>query len=392
VWFSPGKPLRGSLHYSLSEDRRQAAGTEIFGTARKEMMPGLWNVAAQQKGSKHMIPWTIRPYDAKRDGDAAYALWQAALGDLWPTTAEAFHRVLSGYVTYADGNHFVAERGGRLLGLVATQTKRNETNAKRRGSIPLLMVAPEARRQGIGTELLEMAQEHLRRKYARAVQIGAGGESYFWPGVPECLPGALAFFRAQGFTPYETSYDLVRDLHDYSTPPELLEKVAALGVRIGIPTGAYPKAVLEFEWREFREWWEYFSDEIGVFPFPQGKQSDDNILAAWDREGNVIGTLLMFTAASGGSQAKVWKAVLGDDMGGFGAVGVTEKWRNLGIGTALSARASEILKERGVRNSHIGWTWLLDLYGRLGYKPWRSYAMLRQNLSKETLTSAVRVE
>lgn len=37
--------------------------------------------------------------------------------------------------------------------------------------------------------------------------------------------------------------------------------------------------------------------------------------------------------------------------------------------------AEEWLRQRGVGNCCIGWTWLLDFYGRLGYRPWRSYAM-----------------
>ena len=71
----------------------------------------------------------------------------------------------------------------------------------------------------------------------------------------------------------------------------------------------------------------------------------------------------------------LWTRLLGDDCGGLGAVGVAAGVRGQGIGTALVARGSDVLRERGVGNSCIGWTWLVDFYGRLGYRPWRSYAM-----------------
>ena len=45
------------------------------------------------------------------------------------------------------------------------------------------------------------------------------------------------------------------------------------------------------------------------------------------------------------------------------------------IGTALVARASEILREAGTRTCHIGWTTRESFYRRAGYRPWRRYAM-----------------
>ena len=63
----------------------------------------------------------------------------------------------------------------------------------------------------------------------------------------------------------------------------------------------------------------------------------------------------------------VWKTLLGDDLGGLGAVGAASSERGRGIGTALVALASEILRESGVGASLIDCTSLTDFYGRLGY-------------------------
>jgi GNAT superfamily N-acetyltransferase len=141
-----------------------------------------------QADSEHyaMIPHTIRPYDAAKDARAAYTLWQSALGDVWPTTEEAFHKVLTGYERYEPGDHVVAVRGERLLGMIATQP--HPHNYGDFSSIPLVMVAPEAQRQGIGTALLETvlerwAEEDKANWSERTVQLGAGGESYFWPSL-----------------------------------------------------------------------------------------------------------------------------------------------------------------------------------------------------------------
>jgi GNAT superfamily N-acetyltransferase len=70
-----------------------------------------------------------------------------------------------------------------------------------------------------------------------------------------------------------------------------------------------------------------------------------------------------------------WLAVLGEQTGGIGPLGVVESMRRRGIGLALAARVTEVLRERGLEKSYIGWTWLVDWYGRLGYQIWQEYIM-----------------
>ena len=61
--------------------------------------------------------------------------------------------------------------------------------------------------------------------------------------------------------------------------------------------------------------------------------------------------------------------------GTIGCVGVAAPRHGEGIGTALVARASEILRDAGTHNCHIGWTTRESFYRRAGYQPWRRYAM-----------------
>ena len=47
----------------------------------------------------------------------------------------------------------------------------------------------------------------------------------------------------------------------------------------------------------------------------------------------------------------------------------------MGAETKVEAGASEILREAGTRNCHIGWTTRESFYRHAGYQPWRRYAM-----------------
>ena len=75
----------------------------------------------------------------------------------------------------------------------------------------------------------------------------------------------------------------------------------------------------------------------------------------------------------------IWQELLGPKTGGIGTLGVREDARGRGIGLALAARTTEILRDRGLGSSYVGWTWLVDWYGKLGYRVWRKYAMSWRN-------------
>jgi GNAT superfamily N-acetyltransferase len=317
---------------------------------------------------------SIRAYRASHDADAVYDLWQAALGPVWPVTPDLLKGVLTEHPAYHEGDHFVAERHGRMVGFAATQVYRGAPAPEPRGGIAAIVVDPQARRRGIGAALHAAAVEHLRQTGMRRAQLAGGAAARFWPGVPVNLPEAIAFFRACGWEFTETSHDLVRHLRDYATPAGIYQRVAGEPIAIQVATAEDVPEVLAFEAREFPSWSDGFRGIAGA-----GDHAD--LLVARDARRAIVGTLEMFGPQPHSVSASfVWKRLLGDDMGGLGAVGVAPEARERGIGTAMVARASEILRERGVGQSHVGWTWLLDFYGRLGYRPWREYQMSWRNL------------
>ena len=67
----------------------------------------------------------------------------------------------------------------------------------------------------------------------------------------------------------------------------------------------------------------------------------------------------------------VYEPTLGPAAATISCVGVAPQMEGRGIGTALVARASEILRDRGAGTCHIGWTVRESFYTRAGYRPWR---------------------
>jgi beta-N-acetylhexosaminidase len=320
-----------------------------------------------------MRPQVVRPYRPEEDAASVFALWQASLEPAWPTTLPLFRGVTE-HRTCHSSDHFVAIQRDQVVGFVATQVDRHRASPTRKGGIALLVVHPEARRQGIGRTLHDTAFNHLRRAGVQRAQLAGGGSARFWPGVPANLPEALAFFQACGWEYSETSYDLVQHLGSYQTPPGMFQRVAEGGFAI---EGVHPDdagELLTFEKREFPEW-------AGAFSHLITDGSYEDMLVARDAAGAVVGSLFVFSRETRSESASVvWRRLLGDDMGGLACVGTAATMRDRGIGTALVARGTEILKTRGVGYSHVGWTWLLNFYGRLGYRVWREYQMSWRDL------------
>jgi len=301
----------------------------------------------------------IQRYDAQRDEADVLDLWKKTIGQEWPIYPARFRLVLAG----PEPQHFVVREDTQVVGFAATFKSPGEP--QKAGHMAALLVAPHKRGQGIGTALHDTALKQLGD--VSSVQLGSLSPR-FWCGIPGNLPSAISFFRAQGWSFSETVYDLVQDLRDYTTPAYIHQRMEREQISFELASSQNIADVLAFEAREFPNWLMYYERNARIGDY------QDLLVARDNASGQVVGTLVMYSAQSHPSRPDlIWQTLLGDDAGAMGAVGVAASERGRGIGIALVARASELLKERGVRNCYIDWVVLTDFYAKLGYTTWRDY-------------------
>ena len=312
---------------------------------------------------------TIRPYDPQRDEEQMYELWQRTLGQAWPLSQATFHYVTIGSTAYQPGDHVVAQVDQEVVGFVGAQAWLVPGGSAPRGELMAVMVDPGYQRQGIGRALLERALDILRTRGVDSVQLGGGGMSYFWPGVPLYLPGAWPFFEACGWVEAERSFDLIQDLSNYATPPGVYERIRLPGVTVTTAAPGDAVQVLAFEAQHFPEWLPFYQRVL-----ERGGHAD--VVLAQHTEYGIVGVSgVVHPRAAWQSHDSLWEQLLGKDVGGVGPLGVAEDLRENGIGLALAARVTELLRERGARTAYVGWTWLVNWYGKLGYHIWQEYVM-----------------
>lgn len=320
------------------------------------------------------MAFSIRPYQPDQDGPAIFSLYQNILGQKWPLRYEFFRRLTTEHPFYRPGDHFVAEAGGRLVGFAAVQILRPEPRPDSWCGLQVIFVDPTYQRQGIGKDLHDTALQHVRGLGISSMRLGGGGMMRLWPGLPDDFSDSRGFFEKMGWVDFNRCCDLVRDVSDYQIPGNLRQRMAHEGIDLHPAHADEIPLILAFEYQHFDGWYHEYTYKTAL-------GEHDEILVAWQEGKGVVGTLLMFSPQSQLLSVNLlWKEMLGENVGGMGAVGVAESERGRGIGMALVAWGTSVLKQRGVGNALIDWTRLVDFYGKAGYQPWRWYTTAGHSL------------
>lgn len=242
------------------------------------------------------------------------------------------------------------------------------------GWIDAIAVAPAAQRQGIGGRLLAGAERWLRQHGRTHIRIG-GSLRPFAPGVPVEL-GVVPFFVRYGYTELDelgepqVTYDVAANLAQYRTPTGLRE----------LPAAARPAQrgqegqLLAFLAAEFPGRWYYEAEQF--LHDDRGRISDYMLL--WTEAG-VQGACLLTFPDSVRPIERYYPYGLPRPWGQAGSIGVTASLRGSGYGSNLLDASLRRLHDNGINGCVIDWTNLLEFYGRFGFRPVRSYAMLSKH-------------
>jgi GNAT superfamily N-acetyltransferase len=321
--------------------------------------------------------------DPARDREGLLALWASCLGQDFPLDARLLDQQLR-----LERDEFlllgIREPGSEgLLGAALVKRARRpgpDGTLPSHGNLSFILVAPEARRKGHGSALLEAARAWLRERSASVLHLGRD-RYHFFPGAPlDESPGSAAlaaFLAARGFVPANEECDLIADLRDLDFP--------ALGKRAPIAPGyafrLYEPSLLPATKAFFRANFPGRWKDDTMEALEAGMRHADLALLVEEAGGAVVGFARIYDAESTVLGPGVyWRAAMrsADGVlapGGLGPIGVDESRRGLGLGLGLLRASLEELAARGVRQTMIDWTDLADFYAKLGFRVWKRYRM-----------------
>ena len=290
-------------------------------------------------------------------------LWNRCFDGDFPLDVRLWHQNVDNCKrTFADAS-IVAVLDGHIIGALI---------GKNPNRISTVFVAPEHRRRGIATELLERAEVAFTGELETTLLVGQD-DCHFFPGVPEKAAAADAFFTKHGFMRREAfAADMIRTLDDWSRPDSPLQvarTMKQLNIELRACTQQLIPSLLEHVEANFSDrWLRDTRDRLVLEPDPS------EVIVAVQDDSNVVGFCHTYSNRSvvlGPSIA--WRSLIGRKYGGLGPIGVAKDFRKIGLGLELLNYSITKVAETGAERMVIDWTELVSFYAKAGFYIWKKY-------------------
>lgn len=277
---------------------------------------------------------------------------------------------------FDENGLFVAESDGRIVGAAYGVRRRiardGDDLEPGTGWIPFFFVHPDARRQGLGRELVSRAMAWLAGHGATEVIFSAYTPNYVLPGLDaDRYPEASALLASLGFERFEHPSAMDRSLIGYEMPADLrthADSLRADGWYFGTPTDDDLAPLIKLAGERFNSDWARAIREGIVSGMPR-----ERIVIARDPHGAVIGWGMHGT----------YEAVIER----FGPFGVLPESRGLGLGKLLLHLTLERMTSLGAHSAWFLWadegSTASGLYANTGFVPTRTFDILRAPLNEK---------
>lgn len=309
------------------------------------------------------------------DSSALLACWERAL----PLDAITLNDLETKIVldeSYEPDSVKVARMGDRIAGFVVCFVLRKpiEKTGFREdtGFITALGIDPDFHESGIGEALLDAAEKFFRERNRTQILLSPYTPNYFVPGVDkDNYPQLLALLQRAGFVEYSEALAADALIGTFELPEKVIAAEAALAEK-GVEIRHYRRSDLTA----------YMQFQRDLMPGPWVEDSRRNLreLAAGRFPEDAI-WLAIDTRAEGGPQ------IIGfcqHEHEHFGPFGVSDAWQGQGVGSVLLARTLYQMRKKACHSAWVLWTGqraLDGVYGRLGFKLTRRFAVLKKVLN-----------
>lgn len=286
-----------------------------------------------------------------------------------PITSGVFQRKALLDPNFDPKSALVAVEDGVVVGFVLGITRKiaieDQPPDFDRAWITLIAVEPSRQRVGIGMELLRQLYPYLIEKGLKSIWVSPYAPNYFTPGVDvNAYPGAVEFFRKNGFAEAYRPLSMDAPLLDINTPEWVFEKERQLvkdGVTVETFKPEYILPLLDFMKAEFPGDWQRYIRET-MSRIARGQDCPGHLWVA-EEQGKALGF----------AQHEAER---------FGPFGVAAEARGRGIGAVLLFKCLHAMRDKGLHNAWFLWTddKTAKLYQQAGFAESRRYVVMRKAL------------
>ena len=279
-------------------------------------------------------------YAKKEDLEEILVLYKESFGNnIYPSFRNPSALLnLFEYPNFSSEGAIIAEDKAKIIGFGWSIVKKD----KPYGHLMGLFVHPDYRKQGIGSRILKLVEDYVKKYSKNEIKINPSIEQYFFLGIDINSP-AYNFFRKRGFKEDKEFGYLpiwmeakIKDWKTSKKVRKIVEDLKKEDIEIRLSRKNDGKKISQFVGRSFPGGWH----QIILNNFKM--ENPDPVAIAITKDERVIG----FTGPLYIDSANI---------GTLGAVGVDSEFRKKGIGTAVFNQACAYWKSKGVDTAHL-WT------------------------------------
>lgn len=299
-------------------------------------------------------------------------LWNKELAVDFPMRKELFIQNSFNDVNVSyEGSYIAVDDQDHVIGFVVAKRWQETIDVKmdpKRGWIQVLLIDSTHRGKGLGTTLLERAEEQLKGNGVEEMQLG-GDPFHYFSGIPDQYKDAKKLAEKHGYTKRVDTYDLINHLDKkYDLPVDN-------SVAFSILKKEEEDDLISFLERCFPGRWVYETKKYFEM------NGDGREFVVVKKKGQIIGFCRINDSHSPFiAQNVYWSPLFEQDVGGIGPLGIDANEQKQGYGLAIVQAAIAYLQERNTETIIIDWTILVDFYKKLDFNPWKIYGVYLKDL------------
>ena len=304
-----------------------------------------------------------------RDNDLlnCLKLWNDEMGYVYPISSNSFYQNV---IDYKDKDVMIYYDDERVIGFIFLKRFSDDrlVNYSNNLYISLFYVSKKYRKQGIGSNLFDFAEEI---RDGKELIIGKDINNFF-PGVPTDFDNLTdVWLEKRGFVGKRYTHDLI------TKDPKIYE-IRNKDVEYKYCDDSQKEELIQMMINNNWGRWALEAKEY----FEKKTENDKNAYIV----GMVDGKIISFAKVNDykmylSSYNLMWKERF-ENLGGFGPLGVDRNYRKKGIGFDMISVSLNDLVNKGCKTIIIDWTGLMELYAKFNFEVWKSYKYMSKSFLK----------
>lgn len=316
------------------------------------------------------------PFKEYKKGKFLYRLWNGEFKRTYPISAYLFKERILNDINFDVNNSYVALYERMPIGFILIKKWQDDSlfySIPHVATISLFYVEKDVRNMGVGTELLSLAMDGLKKDpNIKALQLGNDLLSLF-PGLPNEFNKTTPFLINRGFKSKDGCVDMIQIIHknhkdlssSIQTPKELHTRIATeedkdLLLKLCLDNNLIKEAYLIKRY------------------FENGGTGRRIVLGLIDNQ--IIGFVRIYDKKRNITRVNFF---LDRAVGSLSTMGIDKKYQEGQYAEKLCLEAMNYLILRGCKKIMIEKTQNTEFYKKLGFKAFKYYLGFEKEINKD---------